>query len=153
VAVVPSPTVTADPLADAPELCRLAATDLIQLYAKGAASPVEVVRAVLARADAIQPKFNAFVRIEHEAAMAAAAASEQRWRAGQPLGPLDGIPTTIKDIVWVKGATARYGSCAPGTDCTEDAPTVALLRSAGAVFLGVTTTPPNSAGRRSPTAR
>jgi aspartyl-tRNA(Asn)/glutamyl-tRNA(Gln) amidotransferase subunit A len=138
---VPPRPVTADPLADAADLCRLAATDLIQLYAKGAASPVEVASATLARADAIQPRFNAFVRIEHEAAMAAAAASEQRWRVGKPLGPLDGIPTTIKDIVWIKDATARYGSRAPGTDCSEDAPAVALLRAAGAVFVGVTTTP------------
>ena len=95
----------------------------------------------------MQDRFNAFVRIEHEAALAAAALSEQRWKAGKPLGPLDGIPTTIKDIVWVKDGLASYGSRAPGTRCTEDAPSVALLRAAGAVFLGITTTP-NSAGRR-----
>jgi amidase/aspartyl-tRNA(Asn)/glutamyl-tRNA(Gln) amidotransferase subunit A len=130
-----------DPLADADDLCRLPATALIQLYAKGEASPVEVTRATLARADVVQSRFNAFVRIEHEAAMAAAALAEQRWQAGKPLGPLDGIPATIKDIVWVKGSLARYGSRAPGTACTEDAPSVALLRAAGAVFLGITTTP------------
>jgi amidase/aspartyl-tRNA(Asn)/glutamyl-tRNA(Gln) amidotransferase subunit A len=130
-----------DPLADADDLCRLTATALIQLYAKGEASPVEVTRAALARAEVVQTRFNAFVRIEHEAALAAAALSEQRWQAGTPLGPLDGIPTTIKDIVWVKGGMARFGSRAPATECTEDAPSVALLRAAGAVFLGITTTP------------
>jgi aspartyl-tRNA(Asn)/glutamyl-tRNA(Gln) amidotransferase subunit A len=130
-----------DPLADADDLCRLPATALLQLFAKGEASPVEVTRAALARADAVQARFNAFVRIEHEAALAAAALSEQRWRAGSPIGALDGVPATIKDIVWVKGGVARFGSRAPGTDCAEDAPSVGLLRAAGAVFLGITTTP------------
>ncbi len=130
-----------DPLNDADDLCRLTATALIQLYAKGEASPVEVTRAGLARAEAVQSRFNAFVRIEHEPAMAAAALSEQRWKAGKPLGPLDGVPTTIKDIVWVKGGVARFGSRAPGMACAEEAPSVALLREAGAVFLGITTTP------------
>jgi amidase/aspartyl-tRNA(Asn)/glutamyl-tRNA(Gln) amidotransferase subunit A len=130
-----------DPLADADDLCRLPATALLQLYARKEASPVEVTRATLARAEAVQTRFNAFVRLEPEAALAAAALSEQRWQEGKPLGPLDGIPTTIKDIVWVKGGVARYGSRAPGTDCAEDAPSVALLRNAGAVFLGITTTP------------
>jgi aspartyl-tRNA(Asn)/glutamyl-tRNA(Gln) amidotransferase subunit A len=130
-----------DPLADADDLCRLTATALVQLYAKGEASPVEVTRAALARAEVVQSRFNAFVRIEHEAAMAAAVLSEQRWQAGKPIGPLDGIPTTIKDIVWIKDRLVSYGSRAPGTDCTEDAPAVALLRAAGAVFLGATTTP------------
>ena len=130
-----------DPLADADDLCRLPATALIQLYAKGEASPVEVIHAALVRAEVVQRKFNAFVRIEHEPAIAAAALSEQRWRAGKPLGPLDGVPTTIKDIVWVEGGLARYGSRAPGTVCLEDAPSVALLRAAGAVFIGITTTP------------
>ena len=130
-----------DPLDDADDLCRLTATALIQLYAKGEASPVEVTHAALVRAEIVQRSFNAFVRIEHEAAMAAAALSERRWQAGKPLGPLDGVPTTIKDIVWVKNGVARYGSRAPGTDCTEDAPSVALLRAAGAVLIGITTTP------------
>ena len=130
-----------DPLADADDLCRLTATALIQLYAKGEASPVEVTHAALIRAEVVQRSFNAFVRIEHGAAIAAAALSEQRWQAGKPLGPLDGVPTTIKDIVWVKDSVARYGSRAPGTDCTDDAPSVALLRAAGAVFIGITTTP------------
>jgi amidase/aspartyl-tRNA(Asn)/glutamyl-tRNA(Gln) amidotransferase subunit A len=130
-----------DPLADADDLCRLSAAALIQLYDRKEASPVEVARATLARAEAVQAGFNAFVRIEQEAALAAASLSEQRWQAGKSLGPLDGIPTTIKDIVWVKGGVARYGSLAPGTQCVEDAPAVALLRNAGAVFLGITTTP------------
>ena len=53
-----------DPLADADDLCRLTATALAQLYAKGEASPVEVTRAALARAEVVQSRFNAFVRLE-----------------------------------------------------------------------------------------
>jgi aspartyl-tRNA(Asn)/glutamyl-tRNA(Gln) amidotransferase subunit A len=130
-----------DPLDDAADLCRRDAATLARLYASGETSPVEVTRATLARAEEIQPKFNAFVRIEHDIALAAATASESRWHAGTPLGPLDGMPTTIKDIVWVAGGRASYGSCAPPTECVEDAPSVALLRGAGAVFIGITTTP------------
>ncbi|MBW4021602.1 MAG: amidase [Proteobacteria bacterium] len=139
--MAPEKPLPPEPLADADDLCRLTATALIQRYARGETSPLEVARASLARAEAVQTRFNAFVRIEVEAALAAATLSEHRWRTGKPLSPLDGIPTTIKDIVWVRGGEARFGSRAPGTHCTEDAPSVALLRDAGAVFLGITTTP------------
>jgi amidase/aspartyl-tRNA(Asn)/glutamyl-tRNA(Gln) amidotransferase subunit A len=129
------------PLDDAGALCRLSGTELLALYASRKLSPVEVARATLARAEEVQARFNAFVRIDHETALAAATASEQRWQAGSPIGPLDGVPTTIKDIVWVKDSVARYGSRSPGVTPTADAPSVALLRQAGAVFLGLTTTP------------
>ena len=129
------------PLDDADDLCRLNGTELIDLYAKRELSPVEVTRATLARAEAVQGRFNAFVRIDHEIALAAAAASEQRWQDGNPIGPLDGVPTTIKDIVYVKDSLAQYGSRSPGVTSKVDAPSVALLRQTGAVFLGLTTTP------------
>lgn len=131
----------ATPLDDADALCRLSGTELLDLYAARKLSPVEVARATLARAEVTQEKFNAFVRIDHEAALAAATESEKRWQAGTPIGALDGVPTTIKDIVWVKDSLARYGSRSPGVTPAADAPSVALLRQAGAVFLGLTTTP------------
>lgn len=134
-------TPTATPLDDADALCRLSAQALLDHYAARTLSPVEVARATLARADAVQAKFNAFVRIDHDAALAAATESEKRWQAGTPMGALDGVPTTIKDIVYVRDSLARYGSRSPGVTATVDAPSVALLRSAGAVFLGLTTTP------------
>lgn len=135
------PETPATPLDDAGELCRLSAAQLAAHYASRKLSPVEVARATLARADAVQGRFNAFVRIDHDAALAAAAASEQRWQAGDSLSAIDGVPTTIKDIVWVKDSLARYGSRSPGVTAQEDAPSVALLRRAGVVFLGLTTTP------------
>lgn len=111
-------------------------------FASGAASPVEVTRAALDRAQAIDPELNAFVSIDRDGALSAARASEARWRAGEPLSPIDGIPTTLKDIVRVKGWAVRYGSATTSdTPYEDDAPAVARLRAAGAVFIGLTTSP------------
>jgi aspartyl-tRNA(Asn)/glutamyl-tRNA(Gln) amidotransferase subunit A len=105
-------------------------------------SPVEIAKACQAHADAINPRLNAFAFIDHEGALAAARASEARWMRGTPLSEVDGIPTTLKDIVWVKGWSVRYGSATTtSAPYTEDAPAVALLRGNGAVFIGQTTTP------------
>ncbi len=131
----------ANPLDDADAVCLMSATALAAAFRTGHLSPVEATRAALARAEQIQPKFNAFTLIDHEGALEAAQQSEARWRAGAPLGPLDGVPATIKDIVWVAGWPARYGSLAPAQTPTEDAPAVALLRAAGCVLFAQTTTP------------
>jgi amidase/aspartyl-tRNA(Asn)/glutamyl-tRNA(Gln) amidotransferase subunit A len=116
--------------------------ELTTRYAAGTLSPVEVARACVDRAAAINLRFNAFTRLDRGAALAAAQASEARWRAKNPRGPIDGVPATIKDIVWVQGWHVRYGSRAfAGVTAAEDAPSVRLLREAGAVLLGLTTTP------------
>jgi amidase/aspartyl-tRNA(Asn)/glutamyl-tRNA(Gln) amidotransferase subunit A len=131
-----------NPLEDAAPICRMSAAELTAEYHTGAVSPVEVVQAVLARAEEIQPEFNAFTRIDHDGALKEAKESEQRWRAKQPLSPVDGVPTTIKDIVWMKDQTMRYGSVAsPPVEAGEDAPAVKRMREAGCVFVGLTTTP------------
>ena len=130
------------PIDDADPLCRMSAEALRQAYASHRLSPVEVVRACLDRAETVQQRCNAFTRIDHAAALAAAQASEGRWRRNAPLSPVDGVPATIKDIVWVEGWPIRYGS--PSTSdapCTADAPAVARLRGSGVTFLGLTTTP------------
>lgn len=111
-------------------------------FAAGERSPVEVAEAALARAEAIDPALGAFVSLDRKGALAAAQASEARWRAGRPLSPIDGMPTTLKDIVWVKGWSVRYGSHTTSeAPCGEDAPAVRRLRAAGAVFVGLTTSP------------
>lgn len=131
-----------DPLADADALCRKNAAELAAGYGAGTFSPVEVARAVLARAEAIQPELNAFTRIDHDGALAAAQASERRWKAKEPLSPVDGVPTTIKDIVWIKDQAVRYGTVAvPAVEADQDAPSVQRMREAGLVFIGLTTTP------------
>ncbi|MEN6543153.1 amidase [Parvibaculum sp.] len=130
------------PLSGASELCRLGAVALTEAYAKGSLSPVEVAAAALDRAEEINPRFNAFTFIDREGAIASAQESEKRWRAGKPLSAIDGVPTTLKDIVWIEGWSVRYGSLTTdASPCVADAPSVQFLRRAGAVFLGLTATP------------
>jgi aspartyl-tRNA(Asn)/glutamyl-tRNA(Gln) amidotransferase subunit A len=130
-----------NPLADAPDLCRLGVAELTRRYADQSLSPVEVAEAALARAAEVQARHNAFTTIDDAGALAQARAAEGRWRAGKPASPIDGVPTTIKDIVWVAGQTIHYGSASRPVTPPHDAPAVARLRAAGAVMLGLTTTP------------
>lgn len=129
-------------LDQADALCRMSAAELADAYRSGSISPVDVARACLARAEQIDPVFNAFTFLDHEGALEAAKASEARWAGGAPLSAVDGVPATIKDIVWVKGWPARFGSLVTSDEpLAEDAPSVRLMRDAGIVFLGQTTTP------------
>ncbi|WP_447778256.1 amidase [Variovorax boronicumulans] len=130
------------PLSNADPLCRLGAAELIPLYRSGEVSPVDVAHAALARAEVINSLFNAFTYIDHQGAIEQASEAERRWRIGEPLSLIDGVPTTIKDIVRVKGWVVRFGSLTSQTrPQREDAPAVERLRRSGAVFLGLTTTP------------
>ncbi len=110
-------------------------------FAAGTLSPVEFTRSVLERAEMVNQSLNAFVFLDPERAIEEAKASESRWRRQCPIGPLDGIPTTIKDLIPVRGWPTRRGSLtSPVTPENEDAPPVARLREAGCVFIGKTTT-------------
>jgi len=119
------------------------ALDLVDLYRTKALSPVEATQAMFTRIDALQPRLNAFCVIDREGALAAARVSEERWIAGEPLSPLDGVPATVKDLVLMRGFPTMRGSrlVDPQQDVSEDGPAVARLREAGAVILGKTTTP------------
>ncbi|HML08980.1 MAG TPA: amidase family protein [Xanthobacteraceae bacterium] len=129
-------------LADANELCRLGVAELAAGFASAKFTPLEVAQATLARAEAVQKRFNAFSLIDADSALAMASESTARWRSGAPLSAVDGVPTTIKDIVWVKDRAVRYGSrTTSSAPCAQDAPSVKRLRAAGAVFVGQTTTP------------
>ncbi|MCU0803404.1 MAG: amidase [Rhodobacteraceae bacterium] len=124
------------------DLCLASGAELIGAYAGGVASPVDVTRACLDRAEKINPALNAFAIIDHAGAMAAAAMSEGRWKTGQALSPIDGLPVTIKDIVHCHGLDVRYGSkTTADVSALPDSPVVERLRAAGAVILGLTTTP------------
>ncbi|MFF3344977.1 amidase [Streptomyces sp. NPDC002779] len=125
------------------DLTGLTAGQLLDGYRAGAFSPVDATRAVLERAELIQPEVNAFVRITAEQALAQARASAERWRRGEPAGLLDGVPVTVKDILLMRGAPTLKGSKTISEQGTwdEDAPSVARLRAHGAVFVGKTTTP------------
>jgi aspartyl-tRNA(Asn)/glutamyl-tRNA(Gln) amidotransferase subunit A len=119
------------------------ATELLPLYRTRQLSPVETVQAVLARIARFEPAVNAFCLVDGEAALAAARASEARWQRGAPLGLLDGVPATIKDVVLTRGWPTLRGSRAidPAQPWVDDAPATARLREQGAVLLGKTTTP------------
>ena len=115
---------------------------LLRAYRARELSPCEVVDAALARIAACGPRLNAFVMVDEEAARRQARASERRWQAGAPCGPLDGVPVSIKDMNDVHGWPTRAGSrLTPTVPASSDASPVARLRAAGAVFLGKTTTP------------
>jgi aspartyl-tRNA(Asn)/glutamyl-tRNA(Gln) amidotransferase subunit A len=122
---------------------QLSAGELVRRYRRRELSPVEVVEACLARIERWNEAVGAFAFVDAAGARAVAAASAARWRRGEPCGPLDGVPATVKDIVLVRGWTTRRGSHATAGQppAVEDAPATARLREAGAVLLGSTTTP------------
>ncbi|NEB79881.1 amidase, partial [Streptomyces sp. SID14478] len=125
------------------ELTQLTAQDLLDGYRKGEFSPVDATRAVLARIEESESALNAFVRVDAPGALAAAGASAQRWRRGEPQGLVDGVPVAVKDILLQRGMPNLRGSktVRAGGSWPEDAPSVARLREHGAVFVGRTTTP------------
>ncbi|MBV2186792.1 MAG: amidase [Rhizobium sp.] len=124
------------------DLVQQTACGLADAYRRREISPVEIAEATLKRAEAINPELNAFTLIDRDGALTAAKASEKRWKTGETLSPIDGVPTTIKDIVQLQGYDVRYGSLVTA-DISDlaDAPSVERLRRAGAVFIGLTTTP------------
>ncbi len=121
----------------------LSAAELGAQYATQELSPVEVTNDILARAQRLEPTLNAFRFLDKETALDQARASEKRWRAGSALGPLDGVPISIKDIVAVKGHACLSGSLTNNPDLVmqADCPSVARLREGGAVIFGLTHTP------------
>jgi aspartyl-tRNA(Asn)/glutamyl-tRNA(Gln) amidotransferase subunit A len=122
-------------------ISELGCSALTQSYRRGELSPVDVTRDCLARIERHQG-LNAFVVVDGEAALAAAAQSEARWRAKAPLSALDGVPATIKDNIWLKGHPTRRGSrTSDSTPAAADSPGTARLRECGAVLLGKTCMP------------
>ncbi|MGB7358412.1 MAG: amidase family protein, partial [Mycobacterium sp.] len=119
------------------------ATELVAGYRDKTISPVEATLAALDATEAYNPAVNAFVLVDVEGALVAAEASAARWYAGEPLGPGDGVPTSIKDVFLTRGWPTLRGSAlidAAGP-WDEDSPCVARLRETGAVLLGKTTAP------------
>ena len=122
------------------ELSQLTAAELSKLYRRGRASPVETMKAVLARTDKVNPLINALCRVDDVASLEAARESERRWKKGRPLSPLDGVPVSIKELVRVKGWPASMGSkLTDKTPADADAPAVARLREAGAIVFAQST--------------
>jgi aspartyl-tRNA(Asn)/glutamyl-tRNA(Gln) amidotransferase subunit A len=125
------------------DLLSLTASELVGLFRRRAASPVEATRAALAQIERLNNRYNAFCLIDGERALRDARASQARWLEGKPQSAIDGVPATVKDVILTKDWPTLRGSrtVEASQDWNEDAPAVARLREAGAVLLGKTTTP------------
>ena len=105
-------------------------------------SPVELVEAHLARIEELNPKLNAFVQVDAEGARRQARTAEEAVVRGEELGPLHGVPISIKSSIEANGMRCEAGTkLRAGFVAAQDAPLVSRLRQAGAIILGTTNTP------------
>jgi aspartyl-tRNA(Asn)/glutamyl-tRNA(Gln) amidotransferase subunit A len=119
----------------------MTARELARRIARRDVSPVEVTRRALAKAEATQSSLNAFFVIMADQALDAAREAEAAVMRGRPLGPLHGIPFSVKDLIAVGGAPMAFGSrTMAGNVAPADAPAVERARAAGAIMIGKTTT-------------
>ena len=127
---------------DKTELCFTPATELAGAIRAKKLSAVEITSTVLERIAALEPKLNAFAHLAAEEAMEAAAKADRAFAKGDSIGPLHGIPVTIKDHEAVRGMPVEYGThLRRGDVASADNAMVSRLRKAGAIILGKTTTP------------
>ena len=124
------------------DLCFTPGVGLAELIRRRALSPVEIMRSVLARIEQINPHLGAYVAVHAERALGEAQAAERAVMTGAPLGPLHGVPISIKDNLWTAGERVTYGSrLLADFVAQEDAPSVGRLRAAGAIVVGRTNLP------------
>ncbi len=120
----------------------VAALDLAAMIRKKAMSPVEVMDAVLARIEQTHPRLNAYCTVTADDARDAASAAEVAVMTGEPLGPLHGVPFSVKDLVFTRRVLTTGGSRLFADHVPEeDAVVVERLKGAGAILLGKTNTP------------
>ncbi len=121
------------------DLCYLTIAEAARLLRERQLSPVELTEAVLLRARAVQPKLNAFIELAEEQAIAAARQAERAIARGRYLGPLHGVPVSIKDIYdWAGHLTTCGSRVLHDNMAKRDATAVARLKEAGAVIIGKT---------------
>lgn len=116
------------------EIWQLPAAELAQRIARRQLSSVEVVDAHLARIDAVNPVLNAVVRVLADEARAAAVKADQKLAAGETIGPLHGVPFTVKENIDMAGLPTTWGVPALANAVVPmDAPVVERMRAAGAI--------------------
>ncbi len=121
---------------------RMSALGLLSAYRKRTLSPVEAMASVIGRVEAFEPHIHATWLYAPERALDEARASEARWAKGEPIGPLDGVPATVKDNIATRGDPTPLGTAASDMTPAElDAPPAARLREAGAIIFTKTTMP------------
>jgi amidase len=124
------------------DLCYMSATEAIAKFTARELSPLELVEAVIARSERVNPKLNATTYTFFERARAQAKAAEARYAKGGEVRPLEGVPIVIKDFHDVEGEITTYGSKMFADHVSEkSAPTVARLLDAGAIMTARSTTP------------
>jgi amidase len=129
-------------MAPARDLCFTPATELVRLFRARRASPLELMHALLARIDAVNPTVNAIVTLARESALAEARRATAALRRSARLGPLHGVPVAIKDVTPTRGLKTTFGSTLFAEHVpTEDAVVVERLVEAGAIVIGKTNTP------------
>src|SRR5205085_6146554 len=129
------------------ELCFTPATRLASLIRRRQVSPLEVTRAVLDRIARVNPALNAYCTIAADQAVAAARRATRALTGRAALGPLHGIPVSIKDLTPTKGIRTTWGSKIFEDHVPEhDALIVQRLKAAGAIVVGKTNTPEFGAG-------
>jgi aspartyl-tRNA(Asn)/glutamyl-tRNA(Gln) amidotransferase subunit A len=118
-------------------LAALTVEALAARFRAGAATPSEAARDYLARIEALDPKVRAYMTVTRETALAQAAEADARFKAGAPLGPLDGVPIALKDVLCTRGIRTTCGSkILENFVPPYDATVVQRLRAAGTVLLG-----------------
>src|SRR5437764_14934126 len=129
------------------DLCFASATELQRLYRTREASPREVMDAVFARIDAVNPKLNAYVTLASQSALVEADAASREITEGGDLAWLHGVPISIKDLTATRGIRTTEGSkIFEHRVPAEDALVVERLKAAGAIVIGKTNTPEFGAG-------
>jgi amidase len=130
------------------DICFVPAGELVRLYRARKTSPLEVMEAVLARIDAVNPLVNAYVTVARESALAEARrATQALGRRGTKLRPLHGVPVAIKDLTSTKGIRTTWGSRVYQDHVPDkDDLVVERLKAAGAIVVGKTNTPEFGAG-------
>jgi Asp-tRNA(Asn)/Glu-tRNA(Gln) amidotransferase A subunit family amidase len=123
-------------------LHELSAVDLVAGFAAKTFSPSEALADVLAHIAAWEPHIKALYAFDPDGARAVAQESTARWMKGAPVGPLDGVPTTVKENIATRGVAIPLGTAATAlVPAAVDAPPAARLREAGAVIFSKTTMP------------
>lgn len=113
--------------------------EISEAYATRAATPTGVTEALIERIEKLNSVFNCFITLLKDSALAAAQESEKRFSAGRPLGPLDGVPVAVKDLIYINGVRCTAGSLILKDNvATYDSPVAAKLKAAGAVLIGTT---------------
>ena len=121
---------------------RWSALELLSAYRTRKLSPAEAMISVIERVEAFEPHIAATWLYAPERALKEARASEARWMKGEPIGPLDGVPVTVKDNIHTRGDPTPVGTAASDmSPAVADAPPAARLKEAGAILFAKTTMP------------